>query len=108
VDQKQAMVNESTQPGESISSVARRHNISPSLLFTWRKLAESGSLTAVGAEEEVVPSSQYKEMAQRVRELERLLGKKTLENEILKEAIDIARQKKLLLRSPSLPKDDSL
>jgi transposase len=31
----------------------------------------------------------------RVRELERLLGKKTMENEILKEAVEIARAKKM-------------
>ena len=41
----------------------------------------------------------------RDRELERLLGRKTLENEILKDAIEIAREKKLLSRSP-LPKRD--
>jgi transposase len=37
----------------------------------------------------------------RIRELERLLGRKTLENEILKDAIEIAREKKLLSRAPS-------
>jgi transposase len=42
-----------------------------------------------------------------VRELERLLGKKTLENEILKEGIEIAREKKLLSRSPWPKRDDS-
>lgn len=33
-------------------------------------------------------------LAERVRELERLLGRKTLEVEILKEALDLARAKK--------------
>ena len=35
----------------------------------------------------------------RVHELERLLGRKTLEAEILKEALELSRSKKLLLRT---------
>ena len=42
----------------------------------------------------------------RIRELERLLGRKTLENEILKDAIEVAREKKLLSRPPLPKKDD--
>ena len=43
-----------------------------------------------------------------VRELQRLLGKKTLEAEILKEALDVAAgSKKALRRSLSLPRDGS-
>ncbi len=37
-----------------------------------------------------------------------MLGKKTLEAEILKEALEVAREKKLLLRAPLSEKDDSL
>ena len=42
-------------------------------------------------------------LEERVRELERLLGRKTMEVEILKEALDLARAKKptLLSRSPA-------
>ena len=47
----------------------------------------------------------YFEDKKRVRELERLLGKKTMEVEILKEAIEIAREKKLISRTP-LPWED--
>jgi len=43
----------------------------------------------------------------KVRELERLLGKKTMEVEILKDAIEIAREKKVLLRMPLWLKDDT-
>ena len=43
-------------------------------------------------------------MADQVRELQRLLGKKTMEAEILKEALDHATgSKKQMLRSLSLP-----
>jgi transposase len=48
----------------------------------WRKAV----LTAAGSGEEVVPASDYRALQSQVRELHRLLGKKTLETEILKEA----------------------
>lgn len=35
-----------------------------------------------------------------------MLGKKTLENEILKEAVEIAASKKWIARSPLLPGDE--
>ena len=45
------------------------------------------------AVDDVVSSAELKELKRRIRELERVLGKKTLENEILKDAVDLARQK---------------
>lgn len=36
-DAKAAIVAESFAPGASVSAVARRHDISPSLLFLWRR-----------------------------------------------------------------------
>ena len=38
-DEKAAIVAESDGPGTSISAVARRHGLSASQLFTWRRLA---------------------------------------------------------------------
>jgi len=37
IDTKAAIVAESFAAGTSVSAVARRHNISPSLLFLWRR-----------------------------------------------------------------------
>jgi transposase len=99
--EKQRFLQESELPGESMSSVARRYGISPSLMFRWRQLQEQGSLESLHAEEHVVPESEVKQLKARIRDLERLLGKKTMEAEILKEAIDIAREKKLLLPGKS-------
>ena len=62
-----------------------------------------GGLEAVRADEEVVPASRVRELEAKVRELERLLGRKTMEAEILREALDQARPKKLSLRLPSPP-----
>ena len=55
---------------------------------------------AVAADEAVVPASEYQEAQRQIKELQRLLGKKTQEAEILEEAMEIARAKKFLLRSP--------
>ena len=56
----------------------------------------------------MVPASAYRSLQSQVRELQRLLGKKTMEAEILKEALEVsAGSKKQLLRSLSWPKDGS-
>ena len=39
---KGRLVAESFEPGRSVSEVARRHDISPSLLFLWRRQAAAG------------------------------------------------------------------
>jgi transposase len=67
-----------------------------------------GGKKAVAVDDEVVASAEVKELKRRIRELERVLGKKTLENEILKDAVDLARQKKLISQLPSLPEKDTL
>jgi len=104
---KKAFVEEAEQPGMSISAVARKYGIHPNQIFRWRKLVQEGAFTAIRAGEEVVPLSEMKELRAHVRELERLLGKKTMEVEILKDAIRIAREKKLISRVPLLGKDDT-
>ncbi len=100
--EKVAIVTETYEPGVTVSLVARRHGIAPNQLFLWRRLAAQGALTAAGAEEEVVPASDYRALQNQLRELQRLLGKKSMEVEILEEALEISgRQKKPLLRSLS-------
>jgi transposase len=106
-EEKRALVEEAEQPGMSISAIARKYGIHPNQLFKWRKLMYAGALSAMRADEEVVPISEVKVLKAKVRELERLLGKKTMEVEILKDAIEIAREKKLILRMPLLPKADT-
>ena len=66
-----------------------------------------GGREAVRADEDVVGQPRRAGLEERVRELERLLGKKTLEIEILKEALELARSKKPIWRSNSAAKDDS-
>ncbi|MHC8375398.1 IS3 family transposase [Pseudomonas sp. MDT1-16] len=94
-EQKLAMVRESLEPGQSVSVVARRNGINANQLFLWRKLYQDGSLSAVSAGEAVVPASELSDALKQIRELQRMLGKKTMEAEILKEAVEIARSRKL-------------
>ncbi len=104
--EKLEIIEESELPGVSVSAVARKHGVSPSLLFNWRRLAKEGKLSAIRAGEEVVAASEVRHLKTRIRELERILGKKTLENEILKDAVEIAREKKLISPVPLLPKEN--
>ncbi|MDR6929414.1 transposase-like protein [Pseudomonas sp. BE134] len=57
-EQKLAMVRESLQPGQSVSGAARQNGVNANQLFQWRKLYQSGSLSAVSAGESVVPASE--------------------------------------------------
>lgn len=61
-----------------------------------RRMLEGGQ-QAVQADEDVVGTSRVRELERRVRDLERLLGRKTMEAEILREALDLARKKPTLL-----------
>jgi len=107
-EEKRALLEEAEYPGSSVFAVARKYGVNPNQLFHWRKLMREGGLVAVGADDHVVPASEVKELKAQIRELERLLGRKTMETEILRDAIRIAREKKLLLRMPLLKKDGSL
>ncbi len=93
VDEKLRILQEASQPGITISYVARRHGISPSMLFHWRRRMAEGGKEAVRVDEEVVGSSEVRALEKRIRELERVLGRKTLENEILREAVKVAHEK---------------
>src|SRR5204862_7350621 len=87
--EKVRIVEETFEPGMTVSLVARRHGVAANQLFTWRRLVAQGSLTAAGSGEQVVPASEYRTLQNQVRELHRL-RKKTLEAGILKEALEHA------------------
>ena len=107
LDEKLRIVEESSLPGMSVSFVARKHGIAPSLLFRWRKLMSEGGKTAIKSNDQVVFKAEARAMKKRIRDLERMLGRKTMEVEILKEAVEIAREKKLISRTPLPFEDDT-
>src|SRR4051812_45053986 len=104
--EKLGMVRETYEPGMTVSLVVRRHGINPNQLFHWRKLERIGALIAVEAGETVVPAAELEGARRQIRELQRLLGKKSFEVEIQKEAVEVARDRKWIARSPLLPGDD--
>jgi len=104
-EQKLAMVKQTFEPGMSVSYVARQMGVAASQLFNWRKAYTNGSLVAVAANEQMVPASALQDAVKRIKLLEAALGRKTLENEILKEAVEYAKSKKWIARSPVLPGD---
>ncbi|WP_113705741.1 IS3 family transposase [Escherichia coli] len=93
--EKIAIVQQSFEPGMTVSLVARQHGVAASQLFLWRKQYQEGSLTAVAAGEQVVPASELAAAMKQIKELQRLLGKKTMENELLKKAVEYGRGKKV-------------
>jgi transposase len=105
--QKQRFLEEAEHVGNSISSVARSYGISPSLLFRWKRMRDEGGLAGLDADERVVAETEVRQLKAKVRELERLLGRKTMEAEILKEAVEYSRGKGWLLPSRSPGKGGS-
>ena len=105
--EKLRIVEESLVPGESVLAVARRNGVAPNLLFRWRRLMAEGGAMAVGKNEPVVGASEVRKLEERVRQLERMLGRKTMEAEILREALEKAGAKKQMWLPLSSPKDGS-
>jgi transposase len=67
--------------------------VAPNLLYRWRKLMLEGGSIAVAADDSVTGNKTVRDMEARIRELERQPGRKTMEVEILKEALDKSRAK---------------
>ncbi len=100
--EKLRIVEETLDGRSSISVVARRHGVAPNLLYRWRRLMLEGGGGAVADDEDVTSNKVVRQLEERVRELERQLGRKVLEAEILRDALEKSRSKKpiLLARSP--------
>ncbi len=71
------MKHQTVESSMTVSHVARLHGIQASLLFKWKKQYLEGSLTSVAAGEDVVPSSEQATAIKQIKELQRLLGKKS-------------------------------
>ena len=76
---KRQLVEEILHGKSRIIEVCRKYNISRPVLWRWQKLYEQGRLTDA--------STQALPMQQRINELERIVGRLTMDNELLKKAI---------------------
>ena len=119
--EKLRIVEETLEAGASISVVARRNGVAPNLLYRWRRLMLDGGAVAVSEDDDVTSNRAVRQRDERIRELERQLGRKTLEVEILKgpkgswpqrgrvspKDMDKTRSKKRTWLAQSQPKDGS-
>jgi len=72
----------------TLAELSRELQIARPLLARWKHLVATGAETAVAADEDVVPVSELKAAQQRIRELERIIGKQAVDLEILRAARD--------------------
>jgi|SRR3989338_652425 len=105
-EQKLTIVQASFEPGVLVFEVARKYNVGLSSLIKWRKCATQGSLMSVKDEQPSISAKEAKKLKNEVKQLQRLVGKKSQQIEILQEAIEIAREKKLISRQPLPGVDD--
>lgn len=85
--EKLAIVAETYQSGMPVSVVARIHGVHPNQLSGWRRMHREGTLHAGSG---AAPNSDALDLVaaqRRIQELERMLGAKTLEAELLQRAL---------------------
>lgn len=78
-DFKRSIVEQLLSETAGPAELCRRYNIASGQLYTWKRQYAGGKLDP--------DPSREAELEARVRELERLLGKVTLENDFLKKAV---------------------
>jgi transposase len=69
---------------KNISETCRRHGIAANLFYRWKDEAEQGAKAALGGKSAAAAET---EKDRRIRQLERTLGRKSLEIEILKNVV---------------------
>jgi transposase len=92
VEFKRGVVQQLLKSEKTLAEVSRELDIQPSVVRQWKRRFEAGATAAVATNEDVVPVSALREAHQRIRELERLLGKKQMEIEILQAAQEVVKK----------------
>jgi transposase len=90
---KREVVGELLSGACSLAQLSRRHDVSSGLILYWKKRYEETGL-AEG------PSQSEKRSLARVAELERMVGRLTMENELLKKAVEYTARRRRELSSP--------
>src|SRR5713226_10128991 len=91
-DFKRATVQRVVTGGKTVAELSRELDIAPSVIRSWKRFAEAGATTAVQVHEDVVPASHLRDAYAKIRELERALGRKTMEVEILRAAQEVLKK----------------
>jgi len=82
-EEKWQIIQEGIKSG-NVSETCRRHGIAPNLFYRWKDEAEAGAKAALGGRSAAAAET---EKDHRIRQLERTLGRKSLEIEILKNVV---------------------
>src|SRR5262245_42722399 len=99
-DFKRAAVQRVVTGEKTVAELSRELDISPSVIRSWKRFAEPGATPAVQANEDVVPASHLREAYAKIRDLERALGRKTMEVEILRAAQEVVKKRRRCAESP--------
>ena len=82
-EEKWEIVQEGIKSG-NVSETCRRYGIAPNIFYRWKDEAEQGAKAALGGRSAAAVET---EKDRRIRQLERTLGRKSLEIEILKNVV---------------------
>ena len=77
----------------TLAQLSRQLDVDPSVVRRWQYLIERDGETAVAANGDVVPAYKLREAEQRIRQLERALGRKTMEVKILQATREEVKKK---------------
>ena len=89
LSEKVAIVRESMMPGVTAAHVAKRHGLALNVLYYWRKVYREIAATDLTAAPSPRENGELADLRLQVRNLERLLGQRTLEIALLKEKLGL-------------------
>jgi transposase len=90
---KRQVVEELLSESSTLAQLSRRYDISSGLIVHWKKRYEEGGLVEG-------PSQSEKTLSARNAELERMVGRLTMENELLKKAVEYTLRRRRENSSP--------
>ena len=90
---KRQVVEELLSETSTLAQLSRRYDVSSGLILHWRKRYEEGNLGEG-------PSQTEKELLARNAELERMVGRLTMENDLLKKAVEFTVRRRRENSSP--------
>jgi transposase len=91
--EKLAIVRESLAPGDTVAGVARKHGVSANVLHYWRKVYRDVVRADLGV---AALQDDIADLELQVRNLERLLGQRTLEVAVLRDKLGIPSKDDML------------
>jgi transposase len=91
---KQQVIGELLSGVCSLAQLSRRHDVSSGLILYWKKRYEGGGGGVEGS------GHSEKQYVARIGELERMVGRLTMENELLKKAVEYTARRRKEFSSP--------